>query len=77
MQHGAFKVPHAEIHPSPVNVLSSPHCLSAIIEKVNFRNQPLFGRKNLCKYDRKYGFKERYIYAIIGKINYIVTHEKG
>lgn len=42
--------------------------------------QPLFGRKNPCKCDRKYGFKEFYIYAIIGKLNreaFIITHEKG
>jgi hypothetical protein len=52
----------------------------AIIKKVNFRMQPLFGRKNPCKCDRKYGFKELYIYAIIGKLNreaFIITHEKG
>ena len=39
--------------------------------------QPLFGRKNPCKCDRKYGFKELYIYAIIGTRNTMTYKTKG
>lgn len=38
--------------------------------------QPLFGRKNPCKCDRKYGFKELYIYAIMFFTKRIIIYIK-